>query len=400
MDTLKNFLNSLPNRVPDVIFAILLLIVAFVVAKIAQKLVTKLLGLIKGEKLTEKTGMKQESIDSAKAFIAKLVYFVVFLLFLPGVLDKLGMNSVSAPIENLANTFLNFIPKLVAASIIVVVGVFIAKILKDLLLPLVKATKVDKLQEKTGVQATEKTTFSNIIVNVIYGLVILFVVTAALEQLGIAAISNPASQIVSTIFAIIPNVLGAIVIIAVGVFIANLVAGLLENLLAGVGADTLVEKITGTPSKKLVLSKVISQAVKYVLVVIFLVQGVNVLELPVLTEIGAIVLGYVPAVVSAILIIAIGIFAGNTAESAIAKKFPEAKGGALIAKIAIYVVTGFLCLSQLGVATAIVESTFIFIIAAICIAFAIAFGIGGRTFAANTLEKVEKKINDNDKESK
>ena len=396
MDTLKSFLSSLLNRVPDVIFAILLLIVAFIAAKIAQKLVTKLLGLIKGEKITEKTGMKQETLDSAKAFIAKLVYFVVFLLFLPGVLDKLGMSSVSAPIENLANSFLNFVPKLVAAGIIIVVGFFIAKILKDLLLPLVKATKVDKLQEKTGVQATEKTTFSNIIVNVIYGLVILFVVTAALEQLGIAAISNPASQIVSTIFAIIPNILGAIVIIAVGIFIAGLVAGLLENLLAGVGADTLVEKVTGTPSKKLVLSKVIAQAVKYILVVIFLVQGVNVLELPVLTEIGAIVLGYVPAAVSAILIIAIGIFAGNTAESAISKKFPEAKGGALIAKIAIYVVTGFLCLSQLGVATVIVESTFIFIIAAVCIAFAIAFGIGGRTFAANTLEKVEKKINDNE----
>ena len=389
MDTLKSFLSSLLNRVPDVIFAILLLIVAFIAAKIAQKLVTKLLGLIKGEKITEKTGLKQESLDSAKTFIAKLVYFVVFLLFLPGVLDKLGMNSVSAPIENLANTFLNFVPKLVAAGIIIVVGFFIAKILKDLLLPLVKATKVDKLQEKTGVQATEKTTFSNIIVNV-------FVVTASLEQLGIAAISNPASQIVSAIFAIIPNILGAIVIIAVGIFIAGLVAGLLENLLAGVGADTLVEKVTGTPSKKLVLSKVIAQAVKYILVVIFLVQGVNVLGLPVLTEIGAIVLGYVPAAVSAILIIAIGIFAGNTAESAISKKFPEAKGGALIAKIAIYVVTGFLCLSQLGVATVIVESTFIFIIAAVCIAFAIAFGIGGRTFAANTLEKVEKKINDNE----
>ena len=169
MDTLKSFLSSLLNRVPDVIFAILLLVVAFIAAKIAQKLVTKLLGLIKGEKITEKTGMKQESVDSAKAFIAKLVYFVVFLLFLPGVLDKLGMNSVSAPIENLANTFLNFIPKLIAAAIIIVVGFFIAKILKDLLLPLVKATKVDKLQEKTGVQATEKTTFSNIIVNVIYG---------------------------------------------------------------------------------------------------------------------------------------------------------------------------------------------------------------------------------------
>ena len=67
---------------------------------------------------------------------------------------------------------------------------------------------------------------------------------------------------------------------------------------------------------------------------------------------------------------------------------------AVVAKVAIYVLTAFLCLSQLGVASAIVETTFILIIAAVCVAVAIAFGVGGRTFAANTLEKLEKKIDD------
>ena len=118
-------------------------------------------------------------------------------------------------------------------------------------------------------------------------------------------------------------------------------------------------------------------------------------NLPVLTNIGATILGYVPTALSIALILAIGIFAANTAENAIAKKFPNAKGSAFIVKIAIYVVLAFLCLSQLGIATAIVESTFILIIAAVCIAFAISFGIGGRNFAANTLEKLEKKIDTN-----
>ena len=220
------------------------------------------------------------------------------------------------------------------------------------------------------------------------------VITSALDQLGIAAISEPASAIVSSIFAMIPNVLGAIVIIAIGVIIAKLVAKLLENLLAGVGADTLIEKVTGTPAKKFVLSKVISAVVKYVLVIVFLVQGINVLNLPVLTEIGGAVIGYMPAALSAVIIVTIGLFAGNTAEVVIAKKFPEAKMCAVVAKVAIYVLTAFLCLSQLGVASAIVETTFILIIAAVCVAVAIAFGVGGRTFAANTLEKLEKKIDD------
>lgn len=389
-----DFIYSLLGMIPNVVFAILLLIVAFVAAKIVKSLVLKLLKAVKAESFLNKLGVKDTATNSSVEFVAKLAYFVTFLLFLPGVLDKLGMQSVSSPITGMVNDFLAFIPKLVAAGIIIAVGMFIANIVKELLVPVLKAIKVDTLQEKAGIEASGNTAFSNIIANVIYGVILLVVITSALDQLGIAAISEPASAIVSAIFAMIPNVLGAIVIIAIGVIIAKLVAKLLENLLAGVGADTLIEKVTGTPAKKFVLSKVISAVVKYVLVIVFLVQGINVLNLPVLTEIGGAVIGYMPAALSAVIIVTIGLFAGNTAEAVIAKKFPEAKMCAVVAKVAIYVLTAFLCLSQLGVASAIVETTFILIIAAVCVAVAIAFGVGGRTFAANTLEKLEKKIDD------
>jgi hypothetical protein len=99
-----------------------------------------------------------------------------------------------------------------------------------------------------------------------------------------------------------------------------------------------------------------------------------------------------------VIILAVGIFAANTAETALVKKFPAAKASALAAKVAIYVLVAFLCLSQLGVATAIVETTFILIIAALCVAFAIAFGVGGRKFAADQLTRLEKKIDDNEAE--
>ncbi len=393
-----DFIFSLLSGIPDIIFAILLLVVAFIAAKIVKSLVIKLLKAVNAEKFLSKLGVKDTVTNTSIEFVAKLAYFITFLLFLPGVLDKLGMHSVSAPITSMVNSFLGFVPKLIAAGIIIAVGLFIANIVKDLLISVLKAVKVDALQEKAGIVASESTSFSSIIANVVYGIIVLIVITSALEQLGIAAISAPANEIVQAIFAMIPNILAAIVIIAAGVFIAKLVAKLLESLLAGVGADTLIEKITGNPAKKISLSKVISAVVKYVLVIIFLVQGINVLNLPVLTEIGAAVIGYMPAVLSAVIIFAIGIFAANTVEALIAKKFPNAKACALVAKVAVYVLVAFLCLSQLGVATAIVETTFILIIAAVAVAVAIAFGVGGRTFAANTLEKLEKKIDSNDAE--
>ena len=394
MDSVKEFFQDLLDQVPNFIFAIVLLIIAFVAAKIVKSLVTKLLKAINAEGFLGKLGVKDTATNSSVEFVAKLAYFVTFLLFLPGVLDKLGMQSVSAPITNMVDSFLEFIPKLIAAGIIVVVGIFIANIVKELLVPVLKAIKVDTLQEKAGITATEGNSFSNVIANVVYGLIILIVVTSALDQLEIAAISGPANEIVSTIFAMLPNVLGAIIIVAIGVFIAKLVATLLQNLLAGVGADTLIEKITGNADKNINLSKILSEVVKYVIVVIFIVQGINVLDLAILNNIGATVIAYLPAVISTIIILAIGLFAANAAENAIVKKAPNAKGGALTAKVAIYVVTAFMCLSQLGIAGAMVETTFILIIAAVCIAIAIAFGVGGRTFAANTLAKLEKKLDD------
>ena len=392
---LEDFFSSILYQIPDFIYAIILLIIACFAAKFVKSLVHKLLKAVNAEKFLNKIGIKDAVTDSSVEFVAKLAYFVTFLLFLPGVLDKLGMHSVSSPITNMVDSFLAFIPRLVSAGLIVAVGVFVARIVKDLLVPVLKAVKVDALQEKAGIQAGENTSFSSIIASVVYGVILLVVITSALEQLGISAISDPANDIVATILDMIPNVLGAIVIVAVGVFIAKLVAKLLENLLAGVGADSFLEKVTGNKNKKLSLSKILSEVVKYVIVIIFLVQGINVLELSILTAIGTAVIAYLPVVLSAIIILAIGLFAANTAEVAIQNRFPKAKAAAIIAKIAIYVVTAFICLNQLGVAIAIVETTFILIIAALCVAFAVAFGIGGRTFAANTLEKLEKKIDDN-----
>ncbi|MBQ6695542.1 MAG: mechanosensitive ion channel [Lachnospiraceae bacterium] len=384
------------NTFINLLVAVLLLVVAFVAANLVKKLVVKLLTAVNAEKLLTKIGAKETVAKSAIEFVAKLVYFVTFLLFLPGVLDRLGMNSVSAPITNMVNRFMAFIPNLIAAGIIIAVGLFVANIVKDLLASVLKAVKVDALQEKAGIKASENASFSNIIANVIYGVIVLVVITTGLDQLNIPAISQPANDIVASIFAIIPSVLAAIVIIAAGVFIAKLVAKLLESLLAGVGTDSLLEKVTGSSNKKISLSKIISEVVKYVLVVIFLVQGINVLNLPVLTEIGAAVISYLPAVLTAVIILAIGMFAANTAEAAIVKKFPNAKASALVAKVVIYVFVAFVCLSQLGVAITIVETTFVVAVAAVAVAFAVAFGIGGRNFAANMLEKLEKKIDSNE----
>lgn len=396
MDSVKEFFQNLLDQVPNFISALLLLLVAFLVATIVKSIVGGILKKLNAEAFLARFGIRDTETNSSIDFVAKLAYFVVFLLFLPGVFEKVGMHSISTPISNLVNSFINAIPNIVSAIIILIAGLFVAKIIKQLLLPLLRVFKVDDLQIKFGIVATENNLFSNVIANVLYGLMVLVVVVSAVEKLGVAAISGPANAIVSTVFATLPKVLGAIAVIALGLFIAKLVGRILYNLLASVGTDNLVEKITGNSEKKVYLSWILSEVVRYVIIVIFIVQGINMLELAILTSIGATIIAYLPAVVSAILIFGVGVFAAKLASEAIVKKNAEAKAVALAAKVAIYVVTAFICLSQLGIAGAMVETTFILIVAAVCVASAIAFGIGGRTFAANTLAKLEKKLDDKD----
>ena len=49
-------------------------------------------------------------------------------------------------------------------------------------------------------------------------------------------------------------------------------------------------------------------------------------------------------------------------------------------------------LDQLNFATTIVNAAFIFVIGGLSVAFALAFGLGGRDFAAKQLEKLDQKV--------
>ena len=67
-------------------------------------------------------------------------------------------------------------------------------------------------------------------------------------------------------------------------------------------------------------------------------------------------------------------------------------GYTVLVKGVIFAAAGFMALTQLGIASKIVTYAFIGVLAALGIAFAVAFGIGGRDFAKKTLEKVSEKM--------
>ena len=101
-----------------IIKAALLLILAFIVAKIVKKLIVKLMTKTKLHDLLGKSETSEESKGKIIEFIGKLAYLIVFLLFVPGIFESLGMKGLSDPILNLLNSVWGYLPNLLAAVIV------------------------------------------------------------------------------------------------------------------------------------------------------------------------------------------------------------------------------------------------------------------------------------------
>ena len=379
------------NGFPTVIQAVILLIVAWIAASICRSIVTKILQRVfagKAEKMPEET---KNNYQNTTKLLGNLVFAIVFFLFLPGALEKLGLSSVTAPITSMATEFLNFLPNIIAAAILIAFGVFLAKLAAQILGGLLKKTKLDSLQEKCGVTPKAGNGFSDIIAKIVYALVLIVFVVAAVQVLNIPAISDPATQMVSQIFNYIPLLFAGIILIAFGVFLANLVGKLVESILAGTGMDKFSrETYQKNNADAAPASKVVGDIVKVVIDIIFFVAGIRVLGIEVLTNVGNAIIGYMPAVLAAVLVLLAAWAAASWAERSIVKTYPNAQGLGIAAKTGIMVIAGFMAISQLGISKTIIDTLFMWICIAGAAAFAISFGIGGRDWAGKKLDDISK----------
>ena len=402
MDNLTIWWNMFLNSIPNVVAALIILILAFLTASIAKSLVSKLMKMVKIDKLFDKAKFTRERREHTKEFIEKIVYFIVFILWMPGFFEKLGMNGIASPIITMMDKILLYLPNIVGSILLLVAGLFISKTVKELLIPVFENLQIDQYLRKIGVDSKNKLSVAEVLANTVYVLILIPIIIAALNTLHISAISDPAILMLNTILAYIPKVALAVVIFFVGKFIAKLVFVLLQKLFESIGLDKVSDKLfnaTGTKvNEDVSLSTAVAYIVEFVILILFTVEAFSVLELEVLTNIGSVIIGYLPYAISGLLMLGIAILLANYVEKIITDKMPNSKGTALILKTLIIVLGVFITLYQLGIAATLVNNAFLIILGAIGVAFAIAFGLGGREFAAHMLNRVEKKIDEkNDK---
>lgn len=387
MDGFFSWLNSLWGGLSGVLIAVLLLVLAFIVAAIVKALFVKLVAKTKlGDFLAK---ADKDRPGQTLNLLGKLVYLIVFLLFVPGIFSALNAGSIAEPILSMLNTIWGYIPNILGAVIVLIVGFLIAKLVRQLLIPLFERIGVDKLQEKMGISPQSNFRLSHTLAFIVYVIIIIPVIIIALQVLKITAISDPAIGMLHTIFGFIPNIIVAILIIVVGVFIGRFVNQLLTRVLGATGVDEKLKGIVGDKMGTFSLTKIVAITAQVLIIIFFTVQGLNILQLSVLTNVGTAIIAYLPRVLAAVIILVAAVIVAGLAEKGLKKAGFSVYSR--IAKALIMIIATVMILTQLGIAEKVVMTAFIIIIGAVGVAFAIAFGVGGRQFAAEVLAEMKAK---------
>jgi len=149
-----------------------------------------------------------------------------------------------AGIENAWSNVATFIPKLLAALVILLVGYFVAKVIAGILNKVLERVGFDRVVERGGVRqvlARSKYDPSDILAKLVFWTIMLFVLQLAFGVFG----SNPISDLLGGLIAYLPNLFVAILIIVIAAAVARAVTDLLANLLGGMQGGQLLARGAG-----------------------------------------------------------------------------------------------------------------------------------------------------------
>ena len=198
-------------------------------------------------------------------------------------------------------------------------------------------------------------------------------------------------NVLSQVVAVLPSIIAAFIIFILGLVIGPIVGGLVARLIRAVKIDKLIAK-SGIKEAlgefgDVSVAVLVGKLVKWFIIVISLIASADVLGLNQITGILTGIVNYIPQVIVAIVILAAGILIGGVMESFVKKAANGVDHHTVLAKISrlsVIVFAALAALIQLGVAPSLIQILF----AGVVLALALAFGLGGRAKAAETLDKM------------
>ena len=386
---------------PKILIALLILVATWLVARavkwVLQRAIDRTPALRK-----HTTGKPGETVGHQLGTIAKLIIWLVGIM---AALQFLGLGRILAPINTLTLQIFEFLPRLLGAGIIFFIGLIVARIVRQLVETVLVAANVDGLLARIGIGSTEGTvrtdaeavppgstpgstraSLARAAGVLVYALIIIPVAIAALQVLGIEAISQPAIAMLNQILAAIPRVVAAALWIGIAFIAARFHKTIIEAVLPPTGFDQAILS-TGVVPATARPSRIVANIAMIAIILAASVEaakqlggGTIALFLAQVTELGG-------KVIFGSLIIVVGIFLARIIANLVGSGTGEGGFAQTIIRYAIIALFTAIGLTFMGLADQIVILAFGLILGAAAIATALAFGLGGRDFAARALER-------------
>lgn len=367
LETVKGWFDLLGPTLGPWVLAIVIIIIGYFVSKLLASIVQKGLSKVSfDDKIAKAIGQSVEGVEKG---IGRFVFYLLMLFVVVFALGAAEESEAVEPLRNILDQILGFIPRLIAAVVIGFVAWIGATLVKNILVGLLSATKVD---DRLGLG--EKKPITNSVGTVAFFGILLLMLPTALGVLELNEISQPISDMIDEIFSYVPFLLSGIVLFAIGYLIAVIVQKVLANVLDSIGVDKLPSKL-GYSGEGLIAGKPLSLIISYVAMATILVmitaQAIDVMNLAFLSELAE---GFVDGyfnLLGAVIIIAVAVYVANIVGQLIANDF-----WAKWTRIAIIVFMGAVALQTADI-SALTNEVFQLVLTTLIIAAGFAIGVGG-----------------------
>jgi hypothetical protein len=374
----------------NILIALLILGIGYVIAKLVELVVVAILRRTSlDDRLARAMGSDPEREMSVEQATGRLVFYIIMLVVLLAFFQRLNLNYLTDPLNRLLVQIVDFIPNLIAAGLILFVGYILARILRGLVTNIAAGLGAERLASRVGLNLS----LSRLIGTLVYALILLPAIIAALNALDIEAISTPAMAMLQTMLDAIPGIFGAALLLIVTYFVGRVIADIVADLLAGLGFDDLVSRLGFYNTTTAVAGRTPSQVAGLLLLVAIMLfaamEAASLLRFEILATLIAQVIAFGGRLLLALVIVGLGIYLANLAREVVLNSGSRyAVLLSQLARWAILIFTGAIALRHLGVADEIINLAFGLLLGAIAVAAALAFGLGGREIAGRETERL------------
>lgn len=395
---------------PRIALAILIIVIAHFAAKAVKWAIAKGVDRIPFLSRRDSAGGAKPTVDIGER-IGEVGYWLVWLLGLMAALAQLGpwATPVVNPLNAMVAGFFSYIDNIVGALLIFIIGFALATIVRRMVEAVVEAAELDRRLIDAGLTHTPRGPgLSRLLGILVFTLIIIPVSIAALEALGIRAISDPATAMLRDILETIPRVIGAALVIFIAYLIGRWVMTLTEEGLRSIGFDDIIASIANaepvrvgrermdlTPGVDTMArfgafppSRMIGLAVLIGIVLFAAVEAARLLNFVAMAAMLSEVLALASRVLFGAVIIALGILLANILAAAARREGkPTSEVISTLVRWGVIALATAVGLRFMGLANDIIVLAFGLVLGAVAVAVAIAFGVGGRDAAKRLLDR-------------